>query len=214
MPFMKCPHCGKQYSDKYDDCPFCHPGGISKRDRISKAILVILITVSCVSFGTYHANQYFEGERAKERAETARIETVKKQNLIQKEKDVEKSRLKKIRADRRRAERLVKEKEAAMKVAAIKKHAFSDSWKEAQQAVMQLPCKTGGTVDQYLDNKAAIPAIEDLGWHVYPTEYGYEVERLLLLNQRMQLKYRWKYLESGEITPLNGKAIGIQGWTR
>ena len=50
----------------------------------------------------------------------------------------------------------------------------------------------GGTIDQYLTKKADIPAMEDMDWHVYPRKDGFEVERMLLLDQRMSLLYKWK----------------------
>ncbi len=82
-------------------------------------------------------------------------------------------------------------------------------WQQAEEIVKNLPCSQGGTVDQYLAKKAEIPAIEDLGWNVYPRKDGFEVERLLLLDQRMSLEYRWHVDKSGKAKPLNGKAIGI-----
>ncbi len=82
-------------------------------------------------------------------------------------------------------------------------------WEQAEETVKNLPCSKGGTVDQFLTKKAKTPAIEDLGWNVYPKENGFEVERLLLLDQRMSLEYRWHVDKSGRAKPLNGKAIGI-----
>lgn len=84
-------------------------------------------------------------------------------------------------------------------------------WEQAEEIVKSLPCSEGGTIDQYLTKKAAIPAIEDLGWHVYPRENGFEVERLLLLSQRLSMQYRWHVGRPGNAKPVNGKAIGISG---
>ena len=80
---------------------------------------------------------------------------------------------------------------------------------QAEVFVKNLPCSRGGTVGQYLSKKVEIPSVEDLGWHVYPTEDGFEVERLLLTRQKIESKYRWYVYKNGKVKPLNGKAIGI-----
>jgi len=83
-------------------------------------------------------------------------------------------------------------------------------WEEAEGIVKNLPCSKGGTVDAFLNSKAAIPAVEDLGWMVYPRDYGFEVERLMLLNGTMRLSYKWSVdKHTGKANPINGKAIGI-----
>ena len=82
-------------------------------------------------------------------------------------------------------------------------------WEDAEKIVKNLPCSKGGTVDQYLTKKAQVPAVEDLGWNVYPRKDGFEVERLLLLDQRMSLEYRWHVDLKGKASPVNGKAIGV-----
>ncbi len=72
-----------------------------------------------------------------------------------------------------------------------------------------MPCSKGGTVDQYLTKKAEIPAVEDLGWIRSPYENGFNVERLLLLDQTMPLRYEWEVDKTGKVKPINGKAIEI-----
>lgn len=84
-----------------------------------------------------------------------------------------------------------------------------EGWEQAEDTVKNLPCTKGGTVDQYLTKKADIPAMEDLGWKVYPRENGFKVERLLLLSQTMSVIYRWHVDKTGKATPINGKAMGI-----
>ena len=81
--------------------------------------------------------------------------------------------------------------------------------KQAVEFVKNLSCSRGGTIDQYLTNKAEIPSIEDLGWKGHPKEDGFAVVRLLLFNQKIQSKYIWHVYKMGKVTPLNGKAIGI-----
>lgn len=84
---------------------------------------------------------------------------------------------------------------------------YKDSY-DAQQKVKNLPCINGGTIQEYLDKKAAIPAVEDLGWATSPYNGGFEVERILILNG-MKLIYRWSVLPDGSIVPANGKAQGL-----
>lgn len=86
---------------------------------------------------------------------------------------------------------------------------YKDSY-EAEKKVKNLPCKKGGTIDTYLNKKAAIPAIEDLGWNVFPvSDGGFDVERLMILNSKLKLIYRWHVDKSGKVKASNGKAIGI-----
>ncbi len=80
---------------------------------------------------------------------------------------------------------------------------------QAEEFVKNLPCSRGDTIDKYLNKKAEVPSVEDLGWHVYPKEDGFEVERLLLINQKIKSKYIWHVYKSGKAKPLNGKAFGI-----
>ncbi len=83
---------------------------------------------------------------------------------------------------------------------------------EEEQAVAfvkKLPCSRGGTVEQYLTRKVEIPSVEDLGWQVYSKEDGFEVERSLLIRQKIESKYIWHVYKSGNVKPLNGKAVGI-----
>ncbi len=84
-----------------------------------------------------------------------------------------------------------------------------EDWEKAEEIVKNLPCSKGGTVDQYLTKKAEIPAVEDLGWITSPYENGFNVERLLLLNQTMPLAYEWDVDTSGKAKPINGKALEI-----
>nr|WP_319492617.1 hypothetical protein [uncultured Desulfobacter sp.] len=81
---------------------------------------------------------------------------------------------------------------------------------QAKRIMKNLPCKMGGTIDKCLTKKASIPAVEDLGWVTSPLSDGsFEVERLLLLNKKMPLKYKWHVDKYGNVKAINGKAIGI-----
>ena len=86
---------------------------------------------------------------------------------------------------------------------------YKDSY-EAEKIVRNLLSKTGGTVDMCLNKKADLPAVNDLGWNVYPLSDGaFKVERIMLLNNKMQLKYKWHVNKNGKAKAVNGKAIGI-----
>ena len=86
---------------------------------------------------------------------------------------------------------------------------YKDSY-EAEKKVKNLPSIKGGTIDMYLNKKAAIPAVEDLGWNVFPSSDGaFVVERQMILNNKMQLKYIWHIDKYGKVKASNGKAIGI-----
>ena len=94
-------------------------------------------------------------------------------------------------------------------------HAGEISYVEAKQIVKHLPCSKGGTIDVYLNKKASIPAVDDLGWKAYPRENGFEIERLMLLmsNKIIQLSYKWHVSFDGKVRPINGKAMGLTpGW--
>ncbi len=81
--------------------------------------------------------------------------------------------------------------------------------KQAEEFVKNMQCSRGGTIDQYMNRKAEISSVEDLGWHVYQKEDGFEVERILLIKEKIQSKYRWHVYKTGKVSPLNAKAIGI-----
>lgn len=86
------------------------------------------------------------------------------------------------------------------------------SYTTAQKIVMSQTCSEGGTIDQCLNQKVIVPAVEDLGWKAYPRDDGFEVERLMLLNQTksmMKLSYRWHVDFYGAVKPINGKAMGL-----
>ena len=72
-----------------------------------------------------------------------------------------------------------------------------------------VPEPHGGTVDEFLNEKVKLPAVDDLGWSAYPAENGHEIERLMLLDKQMKLKYRWFVSYEGQVKAINGKAISI-----
>ena len=79
----------------------------------------------------------------------------------------------------------------------------------AELKVKRLPCTHGGTVAEFLDKKASIPAFEDVGWIVTPYNGDFEVERLMLFNGTIKLKYQWIVNSNGIVVPKNDKALAI-----
>lgn len=78
----------------------------------------------------------------------------------------------------------------------------------ARKTVEDLPCKTGGTVNDCINQKSAIKAVDDLGWNTFPYQGEFDVERTLLIGS-MRTVYRWHVDKSGKATATNGHAIGI-----
>jgi len=79
----------------------------------------------------------------------------------------------------------------------------------AEQKVKNLQSIKCGTVDEYLTEKAAIPAMNDLGWSTFPDiNGGYRVERIMTIDSLIAI-YRWRVDLDGTVTPVNGKAIEV-----
>ena len=91
----------------------------------------------------------------------------------------------------------------SQEMAAVYKNGYT-----AEEKVKNLPCKMGGTINDCLDKKASLPAVDDLGWITSPYQGEFEVERMMLLDN-LRLVYRWHVSADGQVTATNGKAIGI-----
>lgn len=89
---------------------------------------------------------------------------------------------------------------------------FTFAWADSKpvDAVKNLPCAQGGTVEDCLIKKTAIPAVKDLGWSTKEVENGYLVERTIQIGGlKSPTIYRWQVSSNGTATPVNGHAIGI-----
>lgn len=80
---------------------------------------------------------------------------------------------------------------------------------EAESRIKKLPCSQGGTVQEYLDKQVSNPSVEDHGWSTKPFEGGFEVERLMILLGKKELKYLWRVTADGKLLAANGKAASI-----
>lgn len=78
----------------------------------------------------------------------------------------------------------------------------------AEQKVKALPAIKGGTVGEYLDEQASVPAIKDAGWYTYSEGGGTRIERVMYLG-RLQVIYRWRVEVDGTVKAVNGKALSI-----
>lgn len=84
------------------------------------------------------------------------------------------------------------------------------AWK-AEQAVRAQRAVKGGTVGDYLDNLASKPVVVHSDWVARPGNSGaFSIEFLAKLSTLSSPTiYRWSVTPSGQVTPLNGHAIGI-----
>ncbi len=81
--------------------------------------------------------------------------------------------------------------------------------KQALDLVKNQASTEGGSLDDYFA-KQTKQAKLDLGWKVYPRQNGaFEVERLMLLNEKSPTSFKWVVDRDGKIKPINGKAMGV-----
>jgi len=78
----------------------------------------------------------------------------------------------------------------------------------AKQKVKNLPSSKGGTVDEYLNKKAKVPAVDDYGWSTTPYKGAFYIERVLQVGN-LRLEYEWIVHPDGRIEASNGKSLGI-----
>ena len=85
-------------------------------------------------------------------------------------------------------------------------NAVAVSQDQALQLIKGLDCKDQLTVEQALENSVKSHSQRDLGWRAF-AESGYvDVERAILVSKSMELRYRWRVLESGQIAEKNDRA--------
>lgn len=78
-----------------------------------------------------------------------------------------------------------------------------------EQKVKNLQSIKCGTVDEYLTEKVAVSATNDLGWATFPEQNGgYRVERVMTIDSLTAI-YRWRVDLDGIVTPVSDKAIGV-----
>lgn len=97
----------------------------------------------------------------------------------------------------------------ALLLAASCAHALGDE--EAVRKTKAQPCKNGLSVEQVLDQTIKSHSQRDLGWRTFPGGGYVDVERAVLLNKGMELRYRWRVEEQGAVGPENERAEKLCG---
>jgi len=75
----------------------------------------------------------------------------------------------------------------------------------AGNLVRAQPCVNGENIDDLLKQKAR-HSQRDLGWHVYSSDDGLEVERAYMVSKAMEIRYRWRVTADGHVFPANKRA--------
>ena len=88
---------------------------------------------------------------------------------------------------------------------------ISYSWAlDADQAsaqVKNLPCKDNLTVEQVLDQSLRSHSQRDIGWRVFQEDGYIDVERAVLINKSMEMRFRWRVQSNdNSITPKGDRA--------
>ena len=78
---------------------------------------------------------------------------------------------------------------------------------KAEKAVRSLACKDGKSVDEVLKHKIKRHSQRDLGWRVFDEEGdSFDVERAILINKGMQIRYRWRLAPEENVQPISKRA--------
>lgn len=79
-----------------------------------------------------------------------------------------------------------------------------------QKTKVQL-CKDNQTVEQVLNQTIKSHSQRDLGWRTFPGDGYIDVERAVLINKGMELRYRWRVEAQGALGPENERAEKLCG---
>lgn len=74
---------------------------------------------------------------------------------------------------------------------------------QASQQVKSQFCKDDLTIDQALDKSIKSHSQRDIGWRSFQEGEFYDIERAVLINKGMELRYRWRVAADGRIQPQN-----------
>ena len=77
---------------------------------------------------------------------------------------------------------------------------------QAADRVKAQPCKDQQSVEQVLDQSVRRRSQRDLGWHSFEDEGYVDIERAILINKGMEMRYRWRVFTDGSITPETERA--------
>lgn len=84
--------------------------------------------------------------------------------------------------------------------------AFALSEDEATVKTKAQACRGGLTVEQALDRAIKSHSQRDLGWRTFPGNGFIDVERAVLVNKGMEMRYRWRVEQQGTVGPENERA--------
>lgn len=82
---------------------------------------------------------------------------------------------------------------------------------QASQQVKTQVCKDNLTVDQALDKSIKSHSQRDIGWRTFQEDDHYDIERAVLINKAMELRYRWRVFADGRIQPQSPRAEKLCG---
>ncbi|MBS4052380.1 MAG: hypothetical protein KGZ69_14425 [Methylomonas sp.] len=80
---------------------------------------------------------------------------------------------------------------------------------QASQQVKARFCKDNLTIDQTLDKSIKSHSQRDIGWRVFEEDGYYDIERAVLINKAMELRYRWRVFADGSMQPQNERAENL-----
>ena len=89
--------------------------------------------------------------------------------------------------------------------------AIALSEEDAVQKTKAQACKEGLNVEQTLDRSIKTHSQRDLGWRSFPGNGFVDVERAVLINKGMELRYRWRVEAQGGVGPENERAEKLCG---
>jgi len=88
---------------------------------------------------------------------------------------------------------------------------FAMTEEDAIQKTKAHACKDGMSVEQTLDSSIKTHSQRDLGWRSFPGNGFIDVERAVLINKGMELRYRWRVETQGTVGPENERAEKLCG---
>lgn len=84
--------------------------------------------------------------------------------------------------------------------------AYALSDEEAIRLTQSQLCKAELTIDQALAKTIKSRSQRDLGWRTFSGPGFIDVERAVLINKGMELRFRWRVEEDGAVGPENERA--------
>ena len=76
---------------------------------------------------------------------------------------------------------------------------------QATALIKNLPCKDNMSVEQVLDNSIKSHSQRDIGWRNFQEDGYVDVERAVLINKSMELRYRWRVKNDNSISIENDR---------